>query len=116
MVAERPATDGLLVVEYPYFETEGVAFSEAATYAGEGTLAAPDIIHFNHGLGEIFNAVWEAGLTITAFEEHREVPWNQLGDAMVASDSHAGEFVLASGPDRMPLSYTIEAVKPADKP
>lgn len=111
-----PRPDGLLVVEYPYFETDGVAFNEAATYAGEGTVAAPDIIHFNHGLGEIFNAVWEAGLTITAFEEHREVPWNQLGDAMVASDTHDGEFVLANGPDRMPLSYTLQAVKPADSP
>ena len=109
-----PRSDGLLVVEFPYFETDGVAFSEAVTYAGEGTLAAPDIIHFNHGLGEIFNALWEAGLTITAFDEHREVPWNPLGDAMVASDTHDGEFVLASGRDRMPLSYTLQAVKLAD--
>jgi SAM-dependent methyltransferase len=112
MIDPRP--DGLLVVEYPYFETDGVAFSEADSYAGEGTLAAPDIIHFNHGLGEIFNALWSAGLTITAFDEHREVPWNQLGDAMVASDTHDGEFVLARAPDRMPLSYTLQAVKPAD--
>ncbi len=114
MVDERPAVDGLLVIEYPYFETDGVAFSESITYAGEGALAAPDIIHFNHGLGEIFNALWTAGLTITAFDEHRELPWNPLGEAMVTSDTHDGEFVLASGPDRMPLSYTVQAVKLAD--
>ncbi len=88
-----------------------MAFSETVTYAGEGTLEAPDIIHFNHGLGEIFNALWATGLTITAFDEHREVPWNPLGDAMVASDTYDGEFVLAHGPDRMPLSYTLQAVK-----
>ena len=82
-----PRLDGLLVVEFPYFETDGEAFSEAVTYAGEGTLAAPEIIHFNHGLGEIFNALWVAGLTITAFDEHREVPWNPFGDGMVASDT-----------------------------
>ena len=111
-----PRSDGLLVVEFPYFETDGVAFSEAVTYAGQGTLAAPDIIHFNHGLGEIFNALWAAGLTVTAFDEHREVPWNPLGDGMVASDIHDGEFVLASGQDRMPLSYTLQAIKPADSP
>ena len=109
-----PRPDGLLVIEYPYFETDGVAFSDAITYAGEGTLAAPDIIHFNHGLGDIFNALWTAGLTITAFDEHRELPWNPLGEAMVPSDTHDGEFVLASGPDRMPLSYTLQAVKLAD--
>jgi SAM-dependent methyltransferase len=107
-----PRPDGLLVIEFPYFETDGVAFSEPLTYAGEGTLAAPDIIHFNHGLSEIFNALWAAGLTITAFDEHREVPWNPMGDAMVASDTREGEFVLASDPHRMPLTYTLQAVKP----
>jgi SAM-dependent methyltransferase len=108
-----PRPDGLLVIEYPYFETDGVTFSEAISYAGEGTLAAPDIVHFNHGLGEIFNALWTAGFTITAFDEHRELPWNPLGDGMVASDTHDGEFVLTSEPDRMPLSYTLQAVKSA---
>ena len=60
----------LLAVEFPYFETDGVAFSDAITYVGQGTLAAPDTIHFNHGLGEIFNALWTAGLTITAFDRN----------------------------------------------
>jgi SAM-dependent methyltransferase len=107
-----PRPDGLLVVEFPYFETDGVAFSEPLTYAGEGTLAAPDIIHFNHGLAEIFNALWAAGLTITAFDEHREVPWNPLGDEMVASETYDGEFVLARDSHRLPLTYTLQAVKP----
>jgi hypothetical protein len=109
-----PRPDGLLVVEFPYFETDGVEFSEPVTYGGEGALAAPDIIHFNHGLSEIFNALSAAGLTVTAFDEHREVPWNPLGDLMKASDTHHGEFVLGHGPDRLPLSYTLQAVKPAD--
>jgi SAM-dependent methyltransferase len=109
-----PRPDGLLVVEFPYFETDGVAFSEPVTYSGEGTLAAPDIIHFNHGLSEMFNALSAAGLTITAFDEHREVPWNPLGDLMKASDTHPGEFVLDHGPDRLPLSFTLQAIKPAD--
>lgn len=109
-----PRPDGLLVVEFPYFETDGVNFSEPVTYAGEGRLAAPDIVHFNHGLAEIFNALWAAGLTITAFVEHREVPWNPLGEEMVASDTHDGEFVLARDKDRLPLTYTLQAVKPAD--
>lgn len=105
-----PRPDGLLVVEFPYFQTDGVPFSESNSYAGEGDLASPDIVHFNHGLAEIFNALWAAGLTITGFDEHREVSWNPLGDAMVPSDVYAGEFVLASGGDRMPMTYTVQAV------
>ena len=107
-----PRPDGLLVVAFPYFETDGVPFSEAVTYAGDGTLAAPDIVHFNHGMAEILNAVAGAGLTVTAFEEHREVSWNPLGDAMVPSPDHEGEFVLAHGRDRLPLTYTLQATKP----
>jgi len=106
-----PRPDNLLVVEYPYFETGGVAFREEVTYAGSGTVASPDSVSFNHGLGEIFTALRDAGLRMTSLEEHREVPWNSLGDAMAPSPEFAGEFVLASGRDRVPLTYTLQAVK-----
>jgi SAM-dependent methyltransferase len=106
----EPRPDGLLVVEYPYFETEGVIFREETSYAGDGIVGAPDSVSFNHGLGEIFTALREAGLVTTHFEEHREVPWNPLGDAMVASPEFPGEFVLAEGRDRLPLTYTLQAV------
>jgi SAM-dependent methyltransferase len=106
-----PRPDGLLVIEYPYFESEGTVFIEETTYAGDGAVSSPASVGFNHGLGEIFAALTTAGLQLTGFVEHREVPWNPLGDAMVASDEHDGEFVLATGRDRMPLSYTLQAVK-----
>jgi len=106
-----PRPDGLLVVEYPYFETDGVLFREETTYAGTGTVASADQVGFNHGLGQIFTALADAGMTMTAFEEHREVPWNPLGDAMVPSTDFAEEFVLAVDRDRLPLTYTLQAVR-----
>jgi SAM-dependent methyltransferase len=109
-----PQPDGLLVVEYPYFETAGVVFSEESTYAGTGTVGAPESVSFNHGLGEIFTALRDVGLALTSLEEHREVPWNPLGDAMTPSPDFPGEFILAAGRDRMPLSYTLQAVTRAD--
>ncbi len=108
-----PRPDGLLVLEYPYFETAGTAFREPSSYAGDGVLAAPDSVQFNHGLGEILGAVAAAGLTLTGFEEHREVPWNPLGSALRPSSEHPQEWVLAHGADRVPLTYTLRAVKPA---
>jgi SAM-dependent methyltransferase len=107
-----PRPDGLLVMEYPYFETSGTVFVEDETYAGTGTLSAPETVIFNHGLGEIFTALTDAGLAVTALEEHREVPWNPLDDAMIPSPDHEDEWVLAEGADRMPLTYTLQAVKP----
>ena len=106
-----PRPDGLLVVEYPYFETDGTLFIEHDTYAGTGAVASPRIIHFNHGLGEIFTALTDAGLTVTTLEEHREVPWNPLGQAMIPSPDFDGEFILANDRDRIPLTYTVEAAK-----
>ena len=107
-----PRPDQLLVIEYPYFETEGTVFVEPTTYVEhEGELESPTIVHFNHGLAEIFNALWAAGLSIVFFEEHRSVPWNALDEAMIEDPDCAGEFVLREGRDRMPLTYTLRAMK-----
>jgi SAM-dependent methyltransferase len=106
-----PRPDGLLVVEYPYFETDGTLFVEDDSYAGTGAVASPCHIHFNHGLGEIFTALTNAGLTVTTLEEHREVPWNPLGQAVIPSPEFEGEFILAEDRDRIPLTYTVQAVK-----
>ena len=105
-----PREDGLLVIEFPYFENEGTVFTEATTYVEhDGELSAPTIVSFNHGLAEIFNALWKAGLHITVFEEHRSVPWNPLGDEM---EEHVpGEWRLRSRPERMPLTFTLRAEK-----
>lgn len=108
-----PRDDGLLVIQYPYFETpDGTAFSEDVTYAGVGTVASPTTVQFNHGLGEIVAAVLSAGLVLTTIEEHRSVPWNPLGDLCVEDPEHPGEFVLRERPERVPLTYTLQAVKP----
>jgi SAM-dependent methyltransferase len=107
-----PRPDGLLVMEYPYFETEGTVFVEHDSYAGSGAVSAPESVIFNHGLGEIFTALTDAGLAVTALEEHREVPWNPLEGLMIPSPYFDEEFILAQGRDRMPLTYTMQAVKP----
>jgi SAM-dependent methyltransferase len=107
-----PRPDGLLVIEYPYFETEGTTFVEHDSYAGSGAVSAPESVIFNHGLGEIFTALTDAGLAVTALEEHREVPWNPLEGLMIPSPYFDEEFILAQGRDRMPLTYTLQALKP----
>ena len=110
---DDPRDDGLLVMRFPYFETDGVRFSESDTYVDQSSpLASPDIVHFNHGLAEIFNALWSAGMEITMFEEHDTVPWNPLGDAM--EDVGDGEFRLKDEPERMPMTYTLRARRRVD--
>jgi SAM-dependent methyltransferase len=105
-----PRPDGLLVVEYPYFETEGVPFTEPQSYVDhEEPLDSPDIIHFNHGLAEVITALMESGMSLTAIEEHDTVPWNPFPDAM--EDIGTGEYRLRDSPARLPATYTLQAAK-----
>ena len=105
-----PHADELLIIEYPYFETEGIDFWEEQSYvAHDEPLASPDTMSFNHGLAEVITALMEAGMHLTAIEEHDTVPWNPLGDAM--EDAGNGEYRLRTNPARLPATYTIQAVK-----
>jgi SAM-dependent methyltransferase len=100
--------DGVLAIEYPYFETAGVAFHSSATYVEhEGELAQPWTIEFNHGLAEIITAVMDAGLDLVAIEEHDSVPWPALENQMELLPN--GEFRLIDRPERLPHSYTLQA-------
>ncbi|AQA03346.1 SAM-dependent methyltransferase [Mycobacterium sp. MS1601] len=107
-------TDGLLALKYPYFESGGgLIFEEETSYAGSAEVAHPRAMSFNHGLGEIVTALIEAGLRVTHLEEHREVPWMALDEGMSESPDFPGEFVVVDNRDRLPLTYTLQAVKPA---
>jgi SAM-dependent methyltransferase len=103
--------DDLLVLRYPYFEIPGgTAFYDTSTYvASERVVSSPDTIQFNHGLGEIVSAVMAAGMTLTQLVEHDSVPWNPFADQM--EQDEIGEWRLREGRERIPLTYTLEAVK-----
>jgi SAM-dependent methyltransferase len=106
-----PRPDGLVVVEFPYFETEGVRFSEPLSYVThDEPLASPDIVHFNHGLAQVITALMTAGMALTAIEEHDTVPWNPLEDAM--EEVGSGEYRLRDAPERLAATYTLQAKKP----
>jgi len=103
-------TDGLLSLEYNYFESEGLSSVEEKSYVDhEGAVSSPESISFNHGLGEIITALINEGMTIIAFEEHDSVPYRALGEAM--EDIGQGEFRLRENPERLPVSYTLQARK-----
>ncbi len=106
-----PREDGLLVVNFPYFEVAGgTIFHEPTTYVEhEGEVEQPMTVQFNHSLGEIVTALLGQGMKLTQLVEHRSVPWNPLGDAMTEGDDE--EWRLVDRPERLPLTYTLQAVK-----
>ena len=114
---DDPREDGLVAIEYPYYETvEGIAWDDPGTYAAaaEGspaTITSSRTQEWNHGLGEILTAVMRHGLQVTAFEEHDCVPYRALGDQMEPHPDHPGEYRLTDRPERLPATYTLQATK-----
>jgi SAM-dependent methyltransferase len=103
--------DDLLVVKYPYFETpEPDVFEDEETYVETDSTFSHNTTHtWNHGLSEIIGALLEAGMELTAFEEHRSAPSEMLPGQMVR-DEHE-EWHLRERPERVPLAYTLQARK-----
>jgi SAM-dependent methyltransferase len=103
--------DGLLAVEYPYFERdEPSVFDEGGTYVETDAVFTHNLTHeWNHGIGELVTALLDAGLALTGLAEHDSVPWEALPGQMEKLGN--GEWRLADRPWRLPHSYTLQAVK-----
>jgi hypothetical protein len=108
---EDSRTDGVLALEYPYFErTEPTVWNEGGTYVATDVEFTHNTTHeWNHGLGEVVTAVLDAGMTLTGLVEHRSVPWEALPGRMRRLDD--GEWQVADRPDRLPHTYTLQALR-----
>ena len=102
--------DDALVVRYPYFEqAEPTAFDEPGTYVEtDAEFVHNETRDWSHGLGEIVTGVLDAGLELTMLQEHDSVPWDALPGRM---RGERNEWRLVDHPERLPLSYTLQAVK-----
>ncbi|MEI2786690.1 MAG: class I SAM-dependent methyltransferase [Candidatus Nanopelagicales bacterium] len=105
-------TPGELRITYPYFTTtDPIVETVPTSYAGtDQTIANATTHSWNHGLAEIVTALLDNGMTLTALEEHRSVPWNPFPAGMMRQGD-LGEFFLIEHPERLPLTYTLQALK-----
>jgi SAM-dependent methyltransferase len=100
-----------LVIGFPYFERdEPLVWDEASTYADADAVITASVTHeWNHGIGEILTALLDHGMQIIALVEHDSVPWLALPGQMTESDD--GEWRLDHDGWRLPLTYTLQAIK-----
>jgi SAM-dependent methyltransferase len=110
---EAGRTDGLLALDYPYFEREeAFVWTEGGTYVTTDVEFQHNVTHeWNHALGEIVSALLAEGMTITGLTEHDSVPWDALPGQM--EQVGGGEYRLGDRPWRLPHTYTLQAVKTA---
>jgi SAM-dependent methyltransferase len=102
-----------LVVDYPYFESEQpIVLEFDGTYVDTDVTFNNRLTHqWNHGLGEIVSAVLDAGMDVTMLVEHDSVPWEALPGQMEQLEH--GEWRVRDRPQRLPHSYTLQAIKRA---
>jgi len=100
-----------LLVELPYFEhNEPLVWDDDSTYVSTDRPLKATVTHsWNHGLGEIVSALLKHGLQISGLVEHQSIPWDALPGQMRCDEQ--GEWHLKEAPLRLPLSYTLQAVK-----
>ena len=111
-IDDGPFDDDVLRLKYPYFETaEPMTFDHAATYVDTGGVQLTDTVshEWNHGIGEVFTALTQAGLQVTTLEEHRGLDWEMIPGQVQIGDQW---FLPAHQRDAAPMMYTIGAVKP----
>jgi len=103
--------DVTLALELPYWEQQqGMVWSDEVTYAGDEAVSSPCSVEWNHSLGEIVMAVLGAGLRLTGLVEHDSVPFQPFPGAMTY-DPETGEYRLTERPERLPVTFTLTAVK-----
>lgn len=109
MTLDLDVSDQSLVMRYPYFETESpLRWDDVEDYADEhAKLKNPVFYEWNHGLGEIVNAVIAAGLRLEFLNEqnwsvYRATPWME--------ETEPGIYRLPV-PDRqnIPLMFSLRA-------
>jgi hypothetical protein len=109
--ATEQAGEGRLELRYPYFERpEPTRFDEPATYTDGPDIAEPVSYEWNHGLGEIVQAVLDAGLTLTRLVEHDEIDWPAY--PWFEPSGIRDHWRMPGDRSVVPLEYTLEACRP----
>lgn len=101
-----------LRVRYPYFpQDEPIVTDEQGSYADAGAaLTHTRTYNWPHSLSEILGALIDAGLRIDFLHEHQTCAW-QIFPFAVQDDE--GMWRLPDRAERLPLSFSIKATRPA---
>ncbi|EFZ03955.2 S-adenosylmethionine-dependent methyltransferase family protein [Metarhizium robertsii] len=102
-----------LIISTPYFERQEPTILEAPRSYADST-AGQDFklttfAIYNHGIGEVTQALLEEGMKLTLLKEHQSAPLLSMLRPLMVKEN--GEYSLKDRPWRLPLSYTIQAVK-----
>lgn len=94
---------------YSYFNTEIIHETMQGTYADRDAAIQIDEYSWNHPIGEILQALLDAGLQLQQFTEH---PYSPVPCFTEFEQGEDGFWYHPTWNKRIPVMYTIRAIKP----
>ncbi len=95
-------------VQYPYFKNEAIIDEEEGSYAQKDAAIKTTEVGWNHGLGEVINALMKQGLTLSHFDEYDYSPHNCFNDM---NEFEKGKFRLKQFDNKIPMVYSLVMCK-----
>jgi ubiquinone/menaquinone biosynthesis C-methylase UbiE len=95
-------------VAFSYFNREPIIETLEGTYANRDAPIALKEVGWNHGLGEVLGSLLKHGLEIREFEEYDHSPYDCFKNTEKTPE---GNYRIKRMGDRIPLMYSVKAVK-----
>ncbi len=99
--------DDFQEVAYDYFQSEEIVETITGTYADADAPFTSKTISWNHGLGEIFEALFANGLQVNRFHEFAYSPFPCFKNTVEVTP---GQFKIKSLKKDIPMVYALKAL------
>lgn len=100
--------DDFTKIKYHYHNKKPIIESYTGSYAQKDSDIQTDYVGWNHALSEVFSSLLQKGLQIEHFEEFDYSPYNCFNNSI---EFEKGKFRIKSFEDKLPLVYSIIAIK-----
>jgi SAM-dependent methyltransferase len=95
-------------IKYYYEKREPIVTENQPTYTGEKNVINGKEYSWNHSLSEVLNALIDAGLKITMFNEHMYSPYSNFANSI---ETEKGKWHIKSMAGKIPMVYSLKAIK-----
>jgi SAM-dependent methyltransferase len=95
-------------IAYDYFNTGPITEDWQGTYADKSLDISSPCVMWNHGLGEVFNALTANDLNVMSFQEYDYSPYPCFKNAM---EFEQGKYRISHLTHKIPLVYALVAKK-----
>ena len=100
--------DDFKAIEYSYFNAAAIEIQAEGTYADRTADIQHKEISWNHPLGDVFTALFDADLQIGHFQEYDYSPYACFGPIVQRSEH---QYLIKGLEGKIPMMYTLVAQK-----